>query len=556
MLPPPQAQQLPPGHRRVPEKNRGLLFYLTAVAAIGVASLLLTIGGGGVVTAQETTDAQGTDPQGAIESITADQGPHVVHVVPIHGEINRAQVVLVRRAVEAAKAGGATHLIVEIDTFGGRVDSALQITTLIGSLPGIRTITYVPVNSEGTGVSWSAGALISMATGAIYMAPGTSMGAATPVVQQGDGSVAASDEKTLSAVRTQMAALAEKNGHPRDVALAMVDRDIELFEVLQNGKLIGAYSQEGYQQLLRDQGIAVDSTAGTDPGADAGYGRGNTISPAGKLLTLTAGQMERYAVSDGSPPTYDDLYALLEIPSPAPQELTRTENDSLDNLIAFLTSGAVVGLLILVGMIGIFLEINSPGFGVPGVIGILAFGTVFGANFFLGRVGSLEILLLLAGVILLVIELFLIPGFGVTGILGLVSIGAALVLSQQEFTVPEFSWQWQILSRNVLVTFGSVVGGLLFFLFLTPVIAKGGWFSRIALTNEMESSKGYTVQAKSTGKTLMGASGTALSTLRPTGRARIGERVVIVESEGEFIDANSAIKVVQVDSNRVVVRKT
>ena len=465
----------------------------------------------------------------------------LVHVVPIHGEIDRAQVVLVRRAVEEARNAGATHLIVEIDTFGGRVDSALQITTLLGSLENVETIAYVPINSEGTGVSWSAGALISMATDAIYMSPGTSMGAATPVTQQTDGAVEAGDEKILSAIRTQMAALAEKNGYPRGVALAMVDRDVELFEVFRGDTLIGAFSDDELQRLRRQGGGA--------------YTKGVVISPAGKLLTLTAGEMERYNVSSGSPENYDALYALLEIAPPPPGEIARTENDGFDALIAFLTSGAVIGLLVLVGLIGIFVEINSPGFGVPGVIGILAFGIVFGANFFLGRVGSVEILLLLAGLILLVIELFLIPGFGVAGIGGLALIGASLVLSQQAFVIPDIDWQWRILNRNILTVFGSLIGGLVFFLFMTPTMRKGVLFRRIALTDELQSAQGYTVQGVAVRRHLLHKTGRATTTLRPTGRARIGDEILTVESEGDYIEMGSDIVVVKVDSNRIMVRR-
>ncbi len=165
--------------------------------------------------------------------------PALVTVIPIIGEIDRAQVVLIRRGIEEARENGSEYIIFEIDTFGGRVDSALQITTLIGAQQDAVTIAYVTISAEGTGVSWSAGALISFACDMIFMAPGTSIGAATPVIQQRDGSVQTGSEKTVSAIRTQMAALAEKNGYSRAIALAMVDPDIEIFEVLRDDELVG-----------------------------------------------------------------------------------------------------------------------------------------------------------------------------------------------------------------------------------------------------------------------------------------------------------------------------
>ena len=163
-------------------------------------------------------------------------GP-IAYVIPIHGEIEPSRMIFVRRGIEKAEAAGAEYIVFDIDTFGGRVDSALQIATLIGSARSATTIAFVPAAAEGTGVSWSAGALISFACNEIYMAPGTSIGAAAPVYQTQTGMEMA-DEKTVSAVRTQMAALAEKNGYPKSVAFAMVDLDIELVEVYLDDDII------------------------------------------------------------------------------------------------------------------------------------------------------------------------------------------------------------------------------------------------------------------------------------------------------------------------------
>ena len=103
------------------------------------------------------------------------------YIVPIHGEIEPSRMIFVRRGIQKAESDGADFIIFDIDTFGGRVDSALQIATLIGSARSAITIAFVPATAEGTGVSWSAGALISFACNRIYMAPGTSIGAAAPV---------------------------------------------------------------------------------------------------------------------------------------------------------------------------------------------------------------------------------------------------------------------------------------------------------------------------------------------------------------------------------------
>jgi membrane-bound serine protease (ClpP class) len=117
------------------------------------------------------------------------------------------------------------------------VDTALQISSFIGSVKDAKTVAWVRGGPDSLGVSWSAGALIAFSCSSIYMAGGTSMGAAAPVTIGADGKPESAGEKTTSAVRSQMAALAEKNGHPASVALAMVDADVELYEVTVDGAL-------------------------------------------------------------------------------------------------------------------------------------------------------------------------------------------------------------------------------------------------------------------------------------------------------------------------------
>lgn len=482
-----------------------------------------------------------TEQTGDVDGdLTTDEfSESIISIVPIHGEINRAQVILLRRAIESAKEQNAQYLIVDIDTFGGRVDAALQITTLLGSLAEITTVAFVPVNSEGTGVSWSAGALIAMSCDAIYMSPGTSIGAATPITPQGDGSVQAGDEKILSAVRTQMAALAEKNGYPVGIALAMVDNDIEIFEVFDGDALYGVFTEGEYNTEVQQAGLSLK--------------KGVVVSASGKLLTLTAGQMERYKVSSGSPTSYEQLYTLLQV---IPQEEpTVVENDTLDTLIAFLSSSAVVSLLIVIGLIAFFLEITSPGFGVPGAIGLLSFAIVFGANFLLGRVGSLEALLLLAGVLLVIVEIFLIPGFGITGISGFALIVLALVLSQQTFTIPRFDWQWNIFHRNVLTVFGALIGGVIIFFCVTSASRRSFLFRKIALLDTQDTKQGYTVQPDEQESNYLNKKGVTTSTLRPAGKAKFGNKYLTVEAEGEYIDAGVGVKIVKVDSNRFIVHR-
>ncbi len=468
----------------------------------------------------------------------ADEAPNAAYVIPIRGEIDRAMMVFIRRGIQDAERAGAKIIIFEIDTFGGRVDSALQITTLIGSADKIKTIAFIPAGPAGTGVSWSAGALISFSCSSIYMASGTSMGAAAPVLQTAEGMETAS-EKMVSAVRAQMASLAEKNGYPKGIALAMVDMDVELFEVFLNGELSVATSDElpDLERRAREQGDEIE--------------KGKTISREGKLLTLTAGEMERYGVSSG---TFNNLEALLEVLEIPESQTVSLSADLPDKIVAVITGSLVTSLLVMIGLVALYLEITSPGFGVPGTIAIIAFAVIFLGSALLGTVGSLELLLFLLGTILLVVEIFLIPGFGFTGISGIVLIVLSLVLSRQDFVWPEFDWQWDLLGKNILIVGLGFLGSIVLIAVIFKLFPRAPVFNRLILTSAEGQQEGFTVQSIEASKGLLGEKGKAVTALRPSGKAEINEDILVVETDGEFLEAGRDIEVIEVSGNRIVVR--
>ncbi len=462
-----------------------------------------------------------------------------VYVIPIKGDIEPSTAVFVRRNAEAALRAGAGILVFDIDTFGGRVDSALRISSYIGSIRGARTVAFVSSGPESMGVSWSAGALIAFSASAIYMAPGTSMGAAAPVIMSPDGQSQGAGEKTVSAVRSQMAALAEKNGHPPLLALAMVDADVELIELSVAGETRLATAEE---------------TASLEKSRPGQVERVRTVSAKGKLLSLTAGEAERYGLSEGTVADLDALASLLGSPGPA----TEVSPSGADKLVVFITSGGVQALLILIGLVALFLEINSPGFGLPGTVAIIAFFTLFGTNALMGSVGSLEIILFILGIGLLAVEIFILPGFGVAGISGIVLIGAALVFSMQDFVIPTVSWEWDLLGRNVM----TVVAGLLAGIAGIGVLALAGprikLFDRLMLKTTIEGTAGGALGTDAEAPAppaspLEGRRGVARTVLRPSGRAEIDGVAYSVETDGLFLPEGTPVRVLKVQGSRIVV---
>ena len=160
-----------------------------------------------------------------------------VFIIPVNGDIDRPLTVFIRRGIDAAREAGAGHIVFEINTFGGRVDSALQIATLIGSAYA-ETVAYIPALPESTGVSWSAGALISFSCDRIFMAPGTSMGGGGTGLPGSRGDGTCGGKKPSARYGRRWPLSRKRNGYPKDAALAMVDSDIELVEVIINGQLM------------------------------------------------------------------------------------------------------------------------------------------------------------------------------------------------------------------------------------------------------------------------------------------------------------------------------
>jgi membrane-bound serine protease (ClpP class) len=481
-------------------------------------------------------------PISVVKAVAADEGVmggDSVYIIPIQGEIDRSLVVFIRRGIERANDEKAGVLLFDINTFGGRVDSALQIATLIGSARDAETVAFVTTGPESTGVSWSAGALISFSTNRIFMSPGTSMGAAAPVTMGAEGTQAAS-EKVVSALRAQMAALAEKNGYPTAIARAMVDEDLEIREVYIDDELsvLTVEEIEDARREAKKTGRVVEE--------------GKTVSPAGKLLTLTAREMEKYGVSSGSPSSREELFTLLGLDEPYIVNLAETP---ADKAVGMLTGSALTSLLIIIGLVALFIEITSPGFGVPGTIAIVCFAIVFASYALLGTVGSVELILFVIGLVLLILEIFVIPGFGIAGISGIALIVGSLVLSMQGFILPDFEWQRGLFRRNILVVSLSTVSSIVIFGILIYSIPQLKLFSRLTLKAAQTAEDGFTVQTREEENRFIGKRGVSVTKLRPAGKAEVDGELIFVETDGEFMEAGQTLEVVEVSGNRIVVRK-
>ena len=430
---------------------------------------------------------------GAWQRGIAQEARPVVYVIPIDGTVDLGLAPFLTRTIRDAEEAGAAAVVLDINTFGGRVDAAVAMRDTLVNAP-VRTIAFINPRAI------SAGALIALATETIVMADGGTIGAATPVVSGGGDQPQAADEKSVSYVRKEFAATAERRGRPRRFAEAMVDADVEIADVVEKGK----------------------------------------------LLTLTTSEALTHKVADF---TADTLPEALEVAGLGDAEVRRASQTWAETFVRFVTNPIVSSLLMTVGMLGLLIELRTPGFALPGTVGLLSLGLFFWGHWIVQLAGWEELLLVAIGVALLAAEILVIPGFGVAGIGGIIALaaGLGLTLIGAGATAAVIIGAFGRVAISILL---ALVGGLVL-LRMLPRLPVG---RRLVLETEMDADQGYT-SAPERDRLQLGRTGTALSPLRPAGVADIDGARVDVVSDGAFIEAGAAIEVTRVDGNRIVVRE-
>jgi membrane-bound serine protease (ClpP class) len=436
---------------------------------------------------------------------------NTVYVIEIREDITHNTLFLIRRGVNEAAAKNASAIVLDMETNGGRVDVTEDIIQVLQHSP-VKTYTYVNPKA------FSAGAYIAAATDKIFMAPGSVIGAATPIVlTPGEGVAnlpAAVQEKMTSAMRGLIRATAQQKGHNPDVFEAMVDAD---------------------------KGLTID---------------GKEISPKGKLLTVTAdeavkiyGMPAKPLLSAGTVKTLDDLLAKIGLAGATVERVKPYGFEVAARWITMLSP-----LLILVGMVAIYLELKAPGLGVPTMVAVICFGVYFLGFFVAGLAGWEEAALFVVGLLLVAFEVIF-PGHLLSGIAGTILILAALMMAMIEKFPGGPAWPGlPALEIPILRVLGGFVGSVVVMIILGRYLPKSSFFRRMELVAATNTAEGYTTAAGEA-KSLLGTTGVAETNLRPSGKGRFGEQLVDVVTEGDLIERGSKIKITEVQGARVVVEK-
>ncbi|MCE2502666.1 MAG: ATP-dependent Clp protease proteolytic subunit [Chlorobi bacterium] len=415
-----------------------------------------------------------------------------VYVIEVSGDVDLGLGPYVERVVADANNDPSAVVLLHVNTFGGRVDVATKIKdAVINSVSP--TIAFVDKRAI------SAGALITLSAEKITMAPGGSIGAATPVYQTGEKA----SEKVVSYMRGEMRATAEKNGRDPAIAEAMVDEEVVLSDT--------------------------------------------TLKRAGKLLTLTTEEAVDVGYCDTVVNSVEEALSAFGYHDVVIQNAGMNWAESL---VRVLTSPFLSSLLIMLGLGGLFYAVKTGHFGAVSIVGISAIVLFFGAQYLVNLANALEIIMFAAGVLLLGVELFVIPGFGVAGVSGIILMVLALFLA----LIGSFdAISMDSLSTPLYTLAGALVGFGVIAWLMIKFLPNSSAFRRFALFEE--SVGGAELPEAALEKRLRGATGSAITTLRPAGVAFLNGDQYDVVSDGEFIPAGQEIYVVHVEGRKIVVRR-
>jgi len=311
-----------------------------------------------------------------------------------------------------------------------------------------------------------------------------------------------------------MASTAEKRNRSTAIARGMVDEELTFTHI-----------------VLAGDSIAVDDLEGRKEG---------------KLISMTTQQALKYRIADG---TAENMDALLDSLGLSAVSVTESTENWSEAVVRFLTNPVVASLLTTFGFLGILFELQSPGWGIPGFVGLTCLILSLGASYIAKLATMSDFLFIFAGIGFLLLEVLVIPGFGIAGIGGIV----LLVYGLYMLLLPDIPVGDEILSQATDGLLIGIIGGAIGLYLLARMMIKTQFWQQLTSPGIQKKEDGYTTT--SGWESLTGQTGTAESDLHPSGWVKIENQRVFVVSEGEFLNKGTAVKILSVDGNRVVVRK-
>ncbi len=470
---------------------------------------------------------------------------YIAAVIPCKGLIDDGLYQSIRRRTNEALAMGATHLIYEIDTPGGLVSAADDISEYFLLEVGNEAHTVAYVRK-----ALSAGAFISVSCKDIIMLEIGIIGDCAPIALGGELE-GVPREKIESYLRAAFRSAAERNNYPEALLEAMVSRQLEVYGIRNR--------QTGEDEYFDAERMPKDPNK---------YDLENKVLvvKGDQLCTLTASEAQKYKVARALVKDVEGVKAFLARRDGIEFE-TETiffETNWSEELVRLINHPAAMGVLVMLAMLGVYMELNTPGLGLPGLLAVICIVIIVGSKYLVGMANWVEIAIFVVGLILLVVEIFVIPGFGIAGFAGIVFIFAGLFgmliknpPDSLPWPRPEFGG-WESFTNGLVgISFGFIGFLILAWLF-AKYLPKMHFLSGLMLA---PAAKGGQRKVSMTAAAAVGAQvnagdeGVVVSPLRPAGTADFGGIVVDVIDEAQFLEKGVKVEIIEIHGNRVLVRE-
>ena len=504
-------------------------------------------------------------------------------IVPIRGMITDVTFNSIQRRLKRVDEGNFDLVIFEMDTPGGILGTTLDICDAIFELRDNGIKTYAWINTD----AYSAGTIIALATDGIVMARNATIGDCMPIMIIG-GTPSAVDEdiepKLLSPLLEKLEESIRRSRYDYDMVMAFIRPEVVMFwventqtgekrfvEPHERNRLFGIDPEDRGGGLLNLFGRGEPKESVREPIPDSesktdwryvkevpGYGEvRQPIVTDRNLLTMHTRKATAYGFSLATLIDEDDIRRHFNVTG----VIERAENNWFEAIIEWLASPTIRGILFLLLMLGAYAEFQAPGFGVPGIVALVALILFLGAPYLAGITVEWEIVAIILGLLLIALEVFVIPGFGVAGILGTLLLVTGLLFS---FVPPELGrgdWQpylpsmemsYKALARGLYSLLGGMTGSFVCMYFLAKYFRRIPVAGRIIAANPAHAN--IMMDDPYGGAAQVGDIGRSESLLRPAGKARFGALLVDVVSEGEYIQKGVRVEVIERAGNRVVVR--
>jgi len=437
------------------------------------------------------------------------------------------------RKLDAAKEEGADLVILEIDSPGGRLDESLAIAKHLQELDWAHTVAYVPDKAI------SGAAIVALGCDEIILAPTAKIGDAGAIFLDENMLFQYVPEKAISFLAPALRSLAEAKGRPTALAEAMADKNLKVFRV--RDKKTGQTTYISERDLDRD--LSVDPDKWEKPP------RWVTASGNDRFLALTGSEATEVGLANALINSRDELAKRYGL-----SELHVIEPSFVDLAVEVLNWKLVTGLLLVVGLTGLYMEAVAPGHAVGGLVAAACFLLLFWSHFLGGTADWLEVLLFILGVAFIAVEIFVLPGTIVPALIGVALVLVSLVMATQGFLIPKTNSELHTLGSTMVMIVVSCGVFVMAAVVLTRRMDSLPLLNRLMLAPpDAESTAERPSATGGSSGPAVGDMGIAQTPLRPGGKGRFGERTIDVLACGDFLDRGTPIRVIRVTGNQVLV---